>query len=69
MGLNARDLGYHMSEFYKEMAPEVAEYVQPIIQKMLDDPISYATSFAVVTALLGRLISGNLEDMGGISFL
>jgi len=68
MGLTASGLNEQLRDLYELMGPEVMNevmnYVEPIKRKMLEDPMSYAISFAVVTAVIGRLISGDLGDMG-----
>ena len=67
LGLTASGLNEQLRDLYKLMAPEVMESVKPIMRKMLNDPMSYAISFAVVTAVIRRLISGDLGNPGGIN--
>jgi len=67
MGLTASGLNEQLRDLYELMGPEVMNYVEPIKRKMLDDPMSYAISFAVVTAVIRRLISGDLGNPGGIN--
>ena len=65
-GLNRKTLNSQLKEFYNQMAPEVIEsvntHVKPLLRKIQQDPTSTAMLLAVVTGILGRLIS---EDLGG----
>jgi hypothetical protein len=66
MGLMTRGMNEQLSDLYKEMAPMIIESVntrvKPLLQKIQQDPTSTAMLLAVVTGILGRLISGDLGD-------